>query len=33
MEFESLKAGADTVTNAIVAAHESFKVKNGDARY
>jgi hypothetical protein len=33
MEFESLKAGANAVTDAIVAAHKSFKVKNGNAQY
>ena len=33
MEFESLKAGTDAVTDAIVEAYESYKVKNGSSRF
>jgi hypothetical protein len=33
MEFDSLKTGVEAVTDAIVEAHESFKVKNGNTRY
>jgi hypothetical protein len=33
MEFESLKVGAEAVEDAIVEAHESFKVLQGNGRF